>query len=176
MESISLGLLETDRVTRATHSELRDARAILLLDWIQGHRMIWNVASAILVIPLILWQSWLREAYPGMAEAVIGWGAVLTLGLIFLLMSDNFWDVFGRAIMFLGAASNAFVILANGGYMPAAMPPRDCYILWGRFAYLGDYQWYCCSVGDYVLFIGVVVSIVGGAVYRVAKRGHRSGV
>jgi len=176
MDSTSLGLLEMDRVTRATTRGLRYSGVIRVLDWIQGHRMIWNVAFAILAIPLIIWQFWLREAYPGMAQAVIGWGAALTLGLLFLLMSENFWHVFGRAIVLLGAASNAFVILANGGYMPAAMPPRDCYILWGRFAYLGDYQWYCCSVGDYVLFIGIVVSIVGGAVYRVAKRRHRSGV
>ena len=176
MDSTSLGLLELDGVARATQRELRSARAIRVLRWIRGHGTIWNVAFSILIVPLIIWQFWLREAYPGMAQAVIGWGAALTLGLIFLLMSANFWHVFGRSIMLLGAASNAFVILANGGYMPAAMPPRDCYILWGRFAYLGDYQWYCCSVGDYVLFIGIVVSIVGGAVYRVAKRRHRSGV
>jgi hypothetical protein len=117
----------------------------------------------VLLSARVLWQM-----RPNLGTCCLFWTAA------FLVIVVLGWaNVPSQYFLSLGIASNAAVTLANGGFMPVALHRRmrgPARSLWvqrtdsQRLLFLADNfgtNFFRFSVGDVILFIGIVLSFLG---------------
>lgn len=114
----------------------------------------------------IFWQL-----YPGLLMASLFWAWVLVFNGWSFKKKPRWW----KAIVLIGALSNALVVLANGGYMPVTnldnqislwVPATDKHTL----LFLAD-RYIGWSLGDFFILTGLGIGLVQWGIGKI-RRGN----
>lgn len=134
----------------------------------------WQIIGGLLILIAfafrILWQ-----VNPSPLSCILFWVAMMMWGVLWVIDNKYRWSKIAKSVSLCGAALNATVTIANGGYMPVLSV--ESFSIWvqstevHKLMFLADiYSGF--SIGDIVLASGAVLAFGGWIMRKFRKENY----